>query len=111
YLVPWQSIPSAIDLALVVAAGALVVAGFVAAAPAARARSTRAVLTMFGAPLAVATLLITLFARRLAVSASYAQYRGAFGVEPIGSSALGKGVLLAILTLALGIAWTHRELR
>ena len=51
-----------------------------------------------------------LTARRLAVSGTYAQFHGDFGTEPIGSSALGKGVLLMDLALALGIAWTVRAL-
>jgi hypothetical protein len=50
-------------------------------------------------------------ARRLAVSASHAQYFGGFGVEPIGASVLGKGVVLAWAVLALATAWTVRELR
>ena len=59
----------------------------------------------------LAVLLVAVFARRLAVSASAAQYAGGFGVEPMTASALGKGVLFALLGLAAGVAWAVRSLR
>jgi hypothetical protein len=51
------------------------------------------------------------FGKRLLVSASAAQYAGGFGVEPIAASALGKGVLWALLAMAAGIALAVRALR
>jgi hypothetical protein len=111
YLVPWKNVPSAVDLALVVLAGALVPAGFAAAAPLLRAKRARALDALVFGPLGVVLVLALVFARRLAVSASHAQYVGGYGVEPIGSSALGKGVLLGLLAIGAGAAWTLRELR
>ncbi len=114
YFVSWQNVPSAIDLALVVAAAALVPAGFavaVALVRARRSRASRAVWLLVGLPAGLATLLSLVFVRRLGVSASAAQYAGGFGVEPIASSALGKGVLCALLALAAGAAWAIRALR
>jgi hypothetical protein len=110
YAVSWQSIPSALDLALVLAAGASIVAGFVVAVPPVRARNARVVGTLVGAPSAIALVLFAIGLRRLGVSASYSQFHGGFGIEPITSSALGKSVLLAVLVLAAGIAWTVRSL-
>jgi hypothetical protein len=114
YWVPWQQVPSAIDLAAVVLAGAMVPAGFVAGVAALRTGQTRAaqlLVALVGAPLAVVVALAVACESRLAVSASAAQYRGGFGVEPIASSALGKGVLLALLALGAGGAWAVRALR
>ena len=111
YVVSWRSVPSAIDLTLVLVSGALVVVGFLVGAPAARAPSLGGIALLVGVPCVVALLLLALFARRLMVSASYAQFHGAFGVEPITSSALGKGVLWALVALAAGTVWTLRSLR
>jgi hypothetical protein len=51
------------------------------------------------------------FARRLAVSASFAQYHGGFGGVPIGRSPLGRGILLSWLALAAAYAWSLHALR
>ena len=114
YLVSWQSVPSAVDLALVVFGAAMVPAGFVATVAALRTGQTRAaqiVAALVGVPLAIVLVLMVAFARRLAVSASAAQYHGGFGVEPITSSALGKGVLVALVALVAAAAWAVRSLR
>jgi hypothetical protein len=114
YLVTWQNVPSAVDLALVLLAGALVPAGFLAGVGAVRTRRTQAgglLATLVGAPLGVLAVLGVAFGRRLSVSASAAQYAGGFGVEPIASSPLGKGVVWALLAVAAGTAWAFRALR
>ena len=51
------------------------------------------------------------FARRLSVSASFAQYHGGFGAVPIGRSPLGRGILLSWIALAIGYAWSFHALR
>jgi hypothetical protein len=86
-------------------------AGFVATVAAIRARRTQAVGALIGAPVGVAVVLGLLCARRLAVSASAAQYAGGFGVEPIATSALGKGVVWAMIAIAAGGVWAVRALR
>ncbi len=111
YVVPWRAVPSAVDLALVLAAGGAVVVGFVSAVPPVRTRSTRTLATMVGVPGAALLLLLAASARRLAVSASYVQFHGAFGVEPITSSALGRSVLWSVLALTAGVAWAVRAIR
>lgn len=114
YLVSWRNVPSAVDLALVLFATALVPAGFASAVVfirTRRSRAARAISLLVGVPMAFAVVLVAAFARRLSVSASAAQYAGGFGVEPITASALGKGVLFAFLALAGGVAWAVRALR
>jgi hypothetical protein len=108
YLVRWRHVPSAIDLAFVLASGASVIAAFVLAVPSVRKRRFGAVTAMVVAPGVAALALLPLVAHRLSLSATYAQYHGDFGTEPIAASALGRGVLLMGVVLALGLAWTVR---
>jgi hypothetical protein len=110
YVVSWQHVPSAVDLGLVLFAGAAVVFGFWLAVPSVRKRRLGpvAALVVVPATLAVAGTLGAM--RRLSVSGTWAQYHGDFGTEAIQSSVLGKGVLLMSLVLALGIVWTVRAL-
>lgn len=110
YLVPRAEVPSAIDLALVLVSGASVPLGVVVAAPVARQKRLGAIVGLASVPAVLAAGLFAWGARRLAVSASYAQFHGDFGTEPIGASALGKGVVLMGFVLALAIAWTVRAL-
>jgi hypothetical protein len=110
YFVSWQHVPSAVDLGLVLVAGGTVVAGFWLAVAPLRTRKLGPVAALVIAPLAVALALVPLVARRLGVSGTYAQFHGDFGTEPIGASVLGKGVLLMVAVLALGLAWTARAL-
>jgi hypothetical protein len=110
YVFPWRRVPSAVDLALATLAGASVLAGMVVSAHAARARRLHAVAWLAGVPTAGFALALALGGARLAVSATYAQYHGGFGVVPIGSAALGEAVLLMGVVLALGIGWTARGL-
>jgi hypothetical protein len=114
YFASWQNVPSAVDLALVLAAASLVPVGFVTAVGlirARRSRASRAIMTLAGIPLALAVVLAIVFAQRLSISASAAQYKGGFGVEPLATSTLGKGVLWALVALVAGTAWTMRSLR
>jgi hypothetical protein len=110
YLVRWRSVPSAVDLALVLAAGAMVVGGFVAAAPFARRRRSGPLTALVVVPGVLALALLSVFRHRLGLSASYAQFHGDFGTEPISESPLGKGVLVMDAVLALGVAWSVKAL-
>jgi hypothetical protein len=114
YFVSWQSVPSAVDLCLVVAAACLVPAGFVASVELIRARrshATRLLVGLAGGPMLLVLVLALALARRLSVSATAAQFRGGFGVEAISTSTLGKSVLWAMTALAAGVAWAVRALR
>lgn len=111
YLVRWNRVPSAVDLFLVLVAALQVPLGFAIATPWAIARRGTRVLQVTAA---LATLLVVasaLLARRLAVSASFAQYHGGFGGLPLGQCPLGRGILLSWIALALGYAWSFQVLR
>jgi len=110
YLVSWQRVPSAIDLGLVLLAGAAVLGGFWSSVSALRSRRVGPVVALIVAPSALSLAGLTLAAHRLSISGTYAQVHGEFGTEPIGASALGKGVLLMDALLALGVLWTTRTL-
>jgi hypothetical protein len=111
YLLRFSRVPSAIDLGLVLLAAACVPAGFAIGAPWALAkRGTPFVRAGTGLALVVVVLAI-LAVKRLAISASYAQYHEHFGGAPIGQSPLGRGVLLSWGALAAGFGWAVRALR
>jgi hypothetical protein len=108
YLVDWAHVPSAVDLALVLLAGASVPLGTIVALPAARARRLGTVVRIGAAPAVVVCGLLAWSARRLVVSATYTQFHGDFGTESIASSALGRGILWMGIVGVLGIAWSVR---
>ena len=111
YLVRFSRIPSAVDLALVCLAAVQVPLGFALASPWAIAKRGPALLkagAVVGALLVVACIVA---ARRLSVSASYAQYHAGFGVVPLGQSPLGRGVLLSWVALLAGYGWSAHVLR
>lgn len=111
YLVRVSRIPSAVDLTLIVLAAAEIPLGFALASPWAMARRGAALLKV-GALLGALLLAACVVAYpRLAVSASFAQYHGGFGVTPIGATALGRAVLLSWAALAAGYAWSVHVLR
>jgi hypothetical protein len=110
YLYPHARIPSAIDLALVLASGLTVPVAAMVAAPAARSRKLGVVVWLGAVPATIATALFAWSARRLAVSATYAEFHGNFGTSPIGASSLGKGVLFMTIVAVLAMAWTLRAL-
>jgi hypothetical protein len=110
YVVPWRRIPSAVDLGLVLFSAGTVVLGFSLAVRPVRKRRFGPVAAMLVVPLAFALGGVSLSTRRLAVSATYAQFHGDFGTQPIGSSPLGKGVLVMGGLLVLAVFWTVRSL-
>ena len=110
YSVAWRDVPSAVDFALVLLSGSSVVAGFVVAAPLIRKRKMSTVTAIAIAPTSIGLALLALFARRMALSATYAQYHGEFGTEPIAVSALGRGILFMGIILAAAVAWCVRAL-
>jgi hypothetical protein len=111
YLVRWSRVPSAVDLVLVLAAGLTIPLGFALATPWAIARrGARLFQVAAGVALAV-VIASALLARRLGVSASFAQFHGGFGSLPLGRSPLGRGVLLSWIAVALGYAWSVYVLR
>lgn len=111
YLARSSRVPSAVDLLLVLAAAAQVPLGFALATPWAIAkRGTRLLQSMAGIA-AVLVIACAILARRLSVSASYAQVHGGFGGVALGRSPLGRGVLLSWVAVALAVAWSVHALR
>jgi hypothetical protein len=111
YLVRFSQVPSAVDLTLVIAVAAQLPLGFALATPWAMAKRGPALLkvaAVVGACLLVACVLA---ARRLSVSASYAQYHAGFGTVPLGKTPLGRGVLLSWIALLAGYGWSAHVLR
>jgi hypothetical protein len=91
--------------------GASVVAGFAAAAPLARSSKLGPLGALFATPIVLLVLLVLGLQKRLGTSASYAQFHGGFGTEPITRTDLGRGLLWMLAVLVLGIAWSVRLLR
>jgi hypothetical protein len=110
YLVARAQVPSAIDLALVLLSGTSVPLGAMVAAPVARQKRFGAVVWLASVPAVLASGIFAWGARRLAVSASYAQFHGDFGTMPMARSALGRGVLFMAVVVALGVVWSVRSL-
>jgi hypothetical protein len=111
YLVRWTRIPSAVDLLLVLLCAVQVPLGFAIATPWAIARRGTRLLQVNAAIALLLVVVCAVFARRLAVSASFAQYHGGFGGVPLGRSPLGRGILLSWIALALAYAWSVNALR
>lgn len=110
YLVPWNRVPSAVDLALVLVGGGALPVGFAVAAPLVRRRRVGPLTMLALGPGAAGVALALLASKRLVLNATYAQFQGDFGAEAISSSALGRGVLVMGIVLALAIAWSVRAL-
>ena len=111
YLVRVSRIPSAVDLTLVMVAAAQVPLGFALASPWAMAKRGPALLKV---GVVVAALLFAgciVAARRLAVSASYAQFHAGFAVMPLGKTSLGRAVLLSWVVLLAAYGWSVHVLR
>ncbi|HVJ94017.1 MAG TPA: hypothetical protein VM580_29710 [Labilithrix sp.] len=111
YLVRSSRIPSAVDLTLIFLAAAHVPLGFALASPWAIAKRGSALLKVGAVIGAIVVLTCTLAARRLAVSASFAQYHAGFGVMPLAKTPLGRGVLLSWLTLLAAFGWSARVIK
>lgn len=111
YLASAARIPSAVDLVLVVLAAAQVPLGFALASPWAIAKRGTALLRTSAALGAFLVLAALLARHRVAISASYEQFHGGFGVAPLGKTPLGRGVLLSWVALLSGHAWSVRALR
>ncbi len=102
YVIEPRRIPSAVDLALVLLAASQLPIGFAIAAPWALAKRQAHFLRATGALAGAIVVACAVFARRLTVSGSYAQIHGGFGSVVVGKSALGRGILLSWVALALG---------
>ncbi|MFI5301167.1 MAG: hypothetical protein ACHREM_24040 [Polyangiales bacterium] len=111
YLVSATTIPSAIDLLLVLAIAAVTVAAYVGTVGALR-RQSAYLLTRWAIGLLVALVVIgMLLAPRLLVLTTTEAYRAGGDKPSIGGSALGVSVLWIDACAAAGLAWAARQLR
>lgn len=111
YLIRFARVPSAVDLGLTILAAATVPAGFALGAPWALAKRAAPFVRVGVAVLLGLVILVALSVKRLAISASYAQYHEHFGGAPIAETPLGRGVLLSWVAVAAGFGWAARALR
>jgi hypothetical protein len=111
YFVAWRRVPSAIDLAVVLACTALVPAGFVVAAPFARTKRREIVVALIASPATLAAILAIVFQHRVGTSATFAQFKNGFDTEPVAHAALGRAMLVAIAVTTAAALWTVRLLR
>jgi len=111
YFVAWRRVPSAIDLAVVLACTALVPAGFAIAAPFARTKRREIVMAMIATPAALAAILAIVFQHRVGTSATFAQFKHGFDTEPVARTALGRAILVAVAITTGAALWGVRLLR
>ena len=111
YFVAWRRVPSAIDLAVVLACTALVPAGFAIAAPFARSKRREIVMAMIATPAAIAAILAVVLQHRVGTSATFAQFKHGVGTEPVARAALGRAMLVAIAVTTGAALWATRLLR
>lgn len=86
-------------------------AGFLIAAPHARARRVTALLKLSVVPSLLAAAIALGGARRLSVRATYAQFHGDFGIERLAGSSLGWAVLWSLLVTSAAALYTLVSLR
>jgi hypothetical protein len=111
YLVDGRSIPSAVELVVVVADAASVVAGFAAAARGGRARSIRRTVGLAAVPLAASGLFVLGAYRRLRVDATFLRFQSDFGLQPVAGGRLGYALIWTWAMVALGFYLTYRGIR
>ena len=111
YLVDSHTIPSALGLCLIGADAALVVAGFTLARRYTRARAFGVVLALVGVPAGLVMVTILALLDRVQIDATYLQFRGDFGAQPIAGGPLGYALLWMDGILCAGMVLTARALR
>jgi hypothetical protein len=111
YLLDARRLPSAIDLALVLADVAAVLGGFFATLSIARQRRLLPLLATGAVPAAIAVATILWALPRLSTVATWAQFHGDFGTRAVAGSSLGWALLWMNGLVLAGAAWTARELR
>jgi hypothetical protein len=111
YTIDTERLPDLAQLGLVLVNAASCPLGFAVAARPALERRSPALLRLLAVVLIPAAALVLGSFRRLAVSATYAQFHGDFGTRPIAGSALGYAVLWMLAVLTVSALWTARGLR
>ena len=111
FLLNTARLPGVADSAVVLAAMAAPTAGFAIAARRAAEQRVGALLQVAAVPGAIALVALVIGFPRLTVQATYTQFHGDFGVEPVAGSRLGLSLLWMSGALAGAIGWTMWCLR
>jgi hypothetical protein len=111
YVLDAQRRPVALDLGLVLVDGLSVPFGLMLFAPSAAARRTAALARGIAIPSFAACLFLLAMLPRLRVFATYAEFHGDFGTEPLTGSPIGYALIWMTSVVAAAAAWTIRALR
>lgn len=111
YLFNTARLPSAVTLTVVMVDALSVPAGYLVAATQARRRRLPQILTYAAVPTVISAIVLLMLARRLGVSATYAQFHGDFGTQSIAGTSLGYGLVWMNGVLAVAVTLTIREIR
>lgn len=111
YLIDSERLPSAVDLGLVLVNAASVPVGFLLGARHIKGRALNSLTRLAFVPSVLTLLFLAVTIKRLGVEASYAQYHGDFGIQPLAGSPLGYAVLWMLAVLTGAVAWTSHCLR
>ena len=111
YLVSAGRLPSAVILSLVLIDALSIPLGYVLAARNARRRRLPQLLSLAALPVGITLLLVLLFAHRLGVSATFAQFHGDFGTQSVAGTSLGYALVWMNAVLAVAVTLTIREIR
>ncbi len=110
YLVDTRLLPRSADALLALSCGLAPALGY-AAATRGRAHSPNARARLSLVPLVVLVVLLGSGARRASVHATYAQYHGDFGIQPVAGSPLGWALLWMTVVLTGAVLWLGHCLR
>jgi hypothetical protein len=111
YFAAAARVPSAIDLVLVLAIGAVPPLAYVWVAGALREHAIRSVIRVAVALIAIAIVIGAVLSPRLLVSATTQGYADAIEVTPIGGTSLGVSIFWIDACAAAGTIWAARKLR
>jgi hypothetical protein len=111
YFVDAAHRPAVLDLVLVLVDALSVPVGFVLLSGSAATGHTSTIARAVAAPVIVTLVLLALSLSRLRVFATYAEFHGDFGTEPLSGSPVGYALIWMTSVDAGAAAWTLRALR
>jgi len=110
YRIDSRSVPSALDLLLVVLDAATVPLGFIAARRAGRRRASVRIGALGAVPTVITLTLMLIFFPRLRIEGTFHQVQSDFGTQPVAGGPLGYAILWMDAMLVAGFVLTARAL-
>lgn len=110
YLIDERTVPSAIELIVILADAALPIAGFAIGHRAARRRADRVILALIAAPAAIAAVTVLASLPRLRIEGTFHQVGSHFGTQPVSGSPLGWSILWMGAMISAGFVIAARAL-